>query len=209
MNITPRAALAALVLAGCGNVDILPAGWAEMTKRHVTIPLAGGLATGDDGKLLEIGKSEELQNVRPGRVGEVIQRNGTRALGTGLIGSAGTLPASWALGTLRGDLVSFSGVGDHPANMYSPTADAWATNGTTGASPIKTKRRGPVMATLQKITGSGFQPDVWYSAGYYWVIYKTTRNGVETMVLTVIEGTTLEPIEIGRASCRERVFRVV
>jgi hypothetical protein len=183
-----------LLLAGCGRTDLYELGGAEMQKRHLTIPLAGGIATGDDGKQLQIGKSEELQNVRPGRRGEVIQRAGTRALGTSLIGSAGTLPASWALGTLRGDLVSFSGVGDHPANAYSPTANAWSTDASTGAAPIKTKRRGPIVATLQQISGNGLLPDVFYSAGYYWVIYKTTRNGVENMVLTVIDAATGAPV---------------
>lgn len=197
MITTSRALLVSVAALKCFRTDLEDD---EMQKRHVTIPLAGGLATGQDGKLLPIGKSEELQNVRPGRVGEVIQRNGTRALGTGLIGSAGSLPPAWALGTLRGDLVAFSGMSDHPANLYSPTADAWATNSPsntgliTGTGPIKAKRRGPMMATLQQISGSGLFPDSVYSAGYYWVIYKATRNGTENMILTAIEAATGAPV---------------
>lgn len=191
----PRAALALLLLTACDH-RTLDTEAADMQKRHITIPLAGGIATGQDGKQLPIGKSEEMENVRPGRLGEVVQRPGTRALGSSLLGAAGGLPTAWSLGTLRGDLVSFSGVGDHPANMYSPTANAWATNNvaTGSAPPIRTKRRGPIAATLQQISGNGFLPDAFYSAGYYWVIYKTTRNGVDTIVLTAIEAATGETV---------------
>lgn len=185
-------ALPLLLVAGCGRTDLTEVG--EMRKRHITIPLAGGLATGDDSKTLEVGKSEELQNVRPGRRGEAIQRPGTRALGTTMIGAGGSLPQPWSLGTLRGELVAFSGVGDHPVSAYSPTLNAWATNNATGSPPLRSKRRGPIMATLQQISGNGFQPDMFYSAGYYWVIYKTTRVGVETIVLTVIDAATGAPV---------------
>lgn len=160
-----------------------------MRKQRLTIPLAGGIATGSDSKLLPIGKSEDLRNVRPGRAGEVVQRPGERLLGSTMIGAAGNLPASWNLGTLRGDLTSFSGVGDHPVGRYSPVSDSWAVDG-TGANGLLTKRRGPIAATLQQISGNGLFPDVVYSAGYYWVIYKTTRNGVDFLVETVIDATT-------------------
>lgn len=165
-----------------------------MQKQRLTIPLAGGIATGQDGKLLPIGKSDELQNVRPGRVGEVKERPGTRALGTTMIGTADAMPAAWALGTLRGDLVNFAGVGDHPANLYSTTANAWATNTAGGFAAVQTKRRGPISATLQQISAKGLLPDVFYSAGYYWVIYSTTRNGVASIVETVIDAATGEPV---------------
>lgn len=169
-----------------------------MQKKHITIPLSGGLATGQDGKLLPIGKSERLENVRPGRLGEVVQRAGTRILGQTLIGAGGSLPSSWALGTLRGDLVSFAGVGDHPVQLYSPTADAWTTNsiglGVGGFASTKTKRRGPIVATSQQISGSGRFPDHAYANGYYFEIYRTTRNGVDTMIMTVIEAATGEPV---------------
>jgi hypothetical protein len=163
-----------------------------VNKQRLTVPLAGGIATGTDGKLLPIGKSDELQNVRPGRIGEVIQRNGTRFLGTGLIGPGGSLPASWALGTLRGDLVSFSGVGDHPAACYSPQANAWSTDVVGGFGAVRTKRRGPIAAVRQQISGNGLFPDAVYSGGYYWVIYQTTRNGVSTIVKVVIDAATGE-----------------
>lgn len=190
-----RYLLPLLLLTACEAPHLIPVGEvAEMQKQHITIPLAGGLATGQDGKTLPIGKSEELQNVRPGRLGEVIQRNGTRALGTTMIGSGAALPPAWALGTLRGDLVSFSGVGDHPANLYSPTLDAWATNNSTGTAPIKTNRRGPIAATLQQISGNGQQPDMVYASGFYWTIFKTTRNGVATIVQTVTDAATGLPV---------------
>jgi hypothetical protein len=165
-----------------------------VNKQRLTIPLSGGIATGTDGKQLPIGKSEELQNVRPGRIGEVIARNGSAALGSTLVGGSGSLPASWALGTLRGDLVSFSGVGDHPANLYSPTLDAWATDViqpvVTAFASVRTKRRGPIAATLQQISGNGLLPDAVYSGGFYFVIYSTTRNGVAGWVETVIDAAT-------------------
>jgi hypothetical protein len=166
----------------------------SVLKQRLTIPLSGGLATGTDGKQLPVGKSEELQNVRPGRIGEVVTRNGTSALGTGLLGVGGSLPAPWALGTLKGDLVSFSGVGNHPVNRYVPTSDSWATDNAGGFAAIQTKRRGPIAATLQQISGNGLFPDVVYSAGYYWVIYQTTRNGVASLVETVIDAATGEAV---------------
>lgn len=198
MTTTSRAVLAALLLSSCERALPLEGG-EDMQRRHITIPLAGGIATGQDGKQLPIGKSEELRNVRPGRLGEVTQRPGTRPLGGALIGSVDALPTAWALGTLRGDLVNFSGIGDHPANLYSPTADKWATNvptsGGAGAfTSVNTRRRGPVVATRQQISGSGLFPDAVYSGGYYWAIYKTTRNGVETIVMTCIDATSEEPV---------------
>lgn len=166
----------------------------SVVKQRLTIPLSGGLATGTDGKQLPIGKSEELQNVRPGRIGEVVPRNGTSPLGTSLIGVGGTLPAPWALGTLRGDLTSFSGVGAHPVNRYSPTSDSWATDNAGGFASIQTKRRGPILTALQQISGNGLFPDMVYSAGYYWGIYQTTRNGVASLVETVIDAATGEAV---------------
>src|SRR5262245_22595584 len=57
-------------------------------KRKLTIPLAGGLASNIDDKLLPRGKLLELQNTRVGRLGEVVKRTGTEALGTGLLGTS-------------------------------------------------------------------------------------------------------------------------
>src|SRR3954471_14217026 len=92
-----------------------------LAKRHVTIPLGVGIGSDVDSKLLPIGAAAVQTNSRFGRRGEVVKRTGTRALGTGLLGTADTLPASWALGTLGGCLVSLSGSGvDHPASLYSP-----------------------------------------------------------------------------------------
>lgn len=165
-----------------------------MQKQRVTIPLSGGIASGTDGKQLQIGRSEELQNVRVGRVGEVTQRSGTSALGNTFLSSiGGVLPQPWAIGTLRGDLVSFSTVGDHPANLYSRTANAWATDAATSGSTsaaIHTQRRGPILTSLDQISGNGLFPDSVDSNGYRFVIYQATRNGVAMVVTTVIDIAT-------------------
>jgi hypothetical protein len=162
-------------------------------KQRLTIPLAGGVATGTDGKQLQIGKSDDMQNLRPGRSGEVTQRNGATPLGTSLIGASGSLPAPWALSTLRGDLVSFSTIGDHPVNVYSPAGNGWATDLPAVAFPtsaLNSRRRGPISTALTQISGNGLQSDAVYAAGYYWVIYKTTRNGAAAVVATAIEAST-------------------
>lgn len=159
-----------------------------LDKRKLTVPLGGGLATNFDDKLLPNGKLLSLQNSRAARTGETVKRTGTGVLGTGLLGTTDVLPEAWAMGTLGGCLVSFSVVGDHPANMYSPTALQWATDATNG--PIKTGRRGSIVATPARVTGVGHYADMATASGYYFIAARGGPSGTETVVETIIDIAT-------------------
>lgn len=204
--------LAALFLAACDGapLDVYPGstvtgharprggcverpgapGVVPLQKRKLTVPLAGGLGSNIDDKLLPNGRLIELQNARVGRLGEIIHRDGTAALSTGLLGTSDTLPQSWALGTLKDCLVSFSIAGsDHPVNSYSPTAGQWATDATNGA--FRTGMRGPIVTGTSRVTGLGNNPDLAYSAGYYFVAYRgVSAAGLDTAIEAIIDATT-------------------
>jgi hypothetical protein len=172
-------------------------------RAHITVPIAGGLATGTDTKLLQPPNVDEMRNVRQGRQGEVVPRFGTVLTGTGLMGTSDTLTPPWALGTLRGELVAFPGVGPHPANGWSPAAAQWSTDVTalgfgvfnkTGA--ITTGRRGPVASTPIRVAPSGGTPCIAYASGYYFVSYQSVpaTGGslvLHEMVIDAVAGTIL------------------
>jgi len=165
-------------------------------RSHLTVSLATGLATSIDDKQLPIGQGViELQNVRQGRVGEVVPRPSTKALATAMVGTGDALTAPWALGTLRGELVSLAGVGKHPVSTWSPTDASWATDvygPTYQSGAIATTRRGPVMSSPTRVAGLGVTPAMAYASGYYFVAYQTFPQGSGTLVLheMVIDAAT-------------------
>lgn len=182
-------------------------------KAKVTIPLGVGVESEIDPKLLQPGSAGGQTNSRFGRRGEVVKRTGTALLSNGLLGTTDTLPASWAMGTLGGCLVSLSGVGDHPANMYSPTALQWATDATSGLR--STGRRGPIVATPTRVAGIGRESDVAYGSGYFFVTWVDVTSAATPAVFqAAIDATTgrkvfERSVNDGLGSIQNRGVRVV
>ena len=168
-----------------------------LQKAHLTIPLGASLQTNLDDKQLPIGGMLEIQNMRPGRVGELVPRFSTVALGTGLLGTADTLPTPWSLATWKDCLVSLSGVGKHPLNVWSPTAGQWVTDVLNLSTfeqvgGVRTLRRGPVVAQSNRIAGNGKSPNIDYANGYYFVSYVSTNASGGTLLVNevIIDATT-------------------
>jgi len=168
-----------------------------LQKGHITIPLAGGINTGIDDKQLPIGGVLELENVRAGRIGEVVPRQGTLALGTGLLGTADTLPSPWSMAAWKDCLISLSVVGKHPLNVWSPTASKWATdviNASTFAQEggVRSSRRGPVGTATSRVSNSGSRPAIAYGGGYFFVGWIETDAAGGNLVVheAVIEAAT-------------------
>jgi hypothetical protein len=159
-----------------------------LQKAHVTVPLAGGLATGLDDKLVPVGRSIEMRNALVGRTGEIVKRFGTTKMSNDLLGTSDTLPQAWAIANYKNCLVELGIVGNHPVSVWSPTAGGWATDGSS--SVVQTSKRGPIVATRSRVASVGQGADIAYGSGYFFVIFWEPSGANATFHEVIIDATT-------------------
>lgn len=183
-------ALAALtVLCACGDrTDLLPAPAPDVDtdmaggKRPLFIPLAGGVASDIDDKLLPGGKSLEITNMQFAQTGKLVKRYGHAQIpATALVAGGNWQSANYQNAIVRLTETAFSAF-NQPLSIYSPTKTDWT-------SPTS-DRRSPLTVALTKLaTQSASNPRVAFGAGYYYVVYND--NGTEGFFhFDVYDGTT-------------------
>lgn len=160
-------------------------------KSTVFVNLGGGLRRDIADLMIPIGQgSLGLLNAVFNRTGEIAKRKGSLAL-SNTTTTGGTLPASWQLATLNGDLVSLAYSGTKPIATYSETAAKWL-------EPVS-DMRGPVALSKMPVNdfvGAGaatagllvFASDLAYSSGYYLAAYRDQTG--PTSYFDLIDSTT-------------------
>lgn len=148
----------------------------------IALPVASGIDTRSDEKVVPPTKFLDLQNVTFDRLGALKKRNGYRALSMAIQDSSDVLADARGMATRDDEILVFT---DKRAYSYRPSADAWSDTGEVAATTATTL---PIARTGSYQT----QPDVAERSGVRVAAWEDSRGGVWCQVSEASTGHAIQ-----------------